>query len=119
MVEAASGDGRTGLVLFESESYARTMAKGSGTATPPWARTGPARRRMLVVVLEGDVYEEGTDSREAGARATKGRYNVAVGRSSAHRVVCAMCCAWRSLEGRVDECFAKRDGDERGQRVAQ
>ena len=54
MVEAARGEGRMGRAGLVSLSYARTMAKGSGTATPPWARTGPPPPGLylrIVVVL--------------------------------------------------------------------
>jgi hypothetical protein len=57
MVEAASGEGRMGRAGLVSLSYARTIAKGSGT-TMPWARTVlPGLLVRMAAVLAGAAPE--------------------------------------------------------------
>jgi hypothetical protein len=61
MVEAARGEGRIGRAGLVSLSYARTMANGSGTATPPWARTGPLPGlylRILALLAGADAMRQ-------------------------------------------------------------
>jgi len=67
---------------------------------------------------EANVYRQVADFRGEGARAVEGKCDAGAGWSQL-MVGRVACCVWKSLECRVDDCFAKRDVDERGQSVAQ
>jgi hypothetical protein len=124
MVEAASGEGRMGRAGLVSLSYARTMANGSGTATPPWVRTEPPPGlylRMVVCWWRGEARGKhacvGRGQRSERQELVRGEESAVLACDRPQLMVCAavQLAGGRVVVVLVCACVAARG---RGQRAA-